>query len=291
MTKIEDYFEDSPKIEAMTDLDSVYEDKKSSSLCDVAVSMTVQNMLTLDPENMTFTAMFEIDFKYNLKEFTDLFQLQDEEMKAENFEFPYIICNTVEQDVLRSNHFFRLCDNNTEATGVSMYGDPNSVKTSLSDDVDISKVIKCEKHCVVGTYRYHSEGSHQPFDEIFAFFKIATDGRPGTEYTTLKFHNSDSSFVAFRKDIRDYTSVDDPVPLDVDMSHEYKESSGPTYPRVYLFQRFKHRWLEDVLKFYILRKSPYCVNLFFFIDMVYLTKLFHHDSFFSPTTSNIFCSG
>lgn len=265
MTNVLDCFIDSPKVEVMTDLDSVSQFKKSSSLCDVAVSMTVQNMLTLDPENMTFTAMFEIDFKYNLKDFIDLFQLQGEEKKAENFEFPYIVCNTVEQEILRSNHFFRLCDGYTDATDVSMYGDPKSVRTSLSNNDDISKVIKCEKYCVVGTYRYHSDGSHQPFDEIFAFFKIATDGRPGTEYTTLKFHNSDSSFVAFRKEIRDYVSVDDPVPLDVDMSHEYKESSGPTYPRVYLFQRFRHRWLEDVLKFYILRKFLHHVNFFIFL--------------------------
>jgi len=94
------------------------------------------------------------------------------------------------------------------------------VKLSLTNGNDISKTIKCEKYCLVGTYHYHSNGSHQPFDEIFTFFKIATDGRPGMENLTLKFHMEDSSFVAFCKQIRDYEAVDDPVPLDVDMSHE-----------------------------------------------------------------------
>mmetsp|Transcript_16726 Transcript_16726/g.31694 ORF Transcript_16726/g.31694 Transcript_16726/m.31694 type:complete len:407 (-) Transcript_16726:89-1309(-) len=229
-----------------------------SSLCDVSISMTIQNMLTLDPENMTYTAMFEIDFKYRLKDYIDLFQLHDKELDAENFQFPFIICNTVETEELRSNHFFRVCDENTKASDVSMYGDPINVKSRLTNENDVSKAIKCEKYCLVGTYRYHSNGTHQPFDEIFTFFKIATDGRPGTEYLTLKFHDDDSSFVAFRKQVRDYVAVDDPVALDVDMSHEYNESSGPTYPRVYLFQRFRHRSLEDFLKFYLL---PSCLPI------------------------------
>lgn len=229
-----------------------------SSRCDVAVSMTVQNMLTLDPENMTFTAMLEIDFKYRLQDFMNLFQLHDVELDPKNFEFPYIICNMCESEGIRSNHFFRMSDktNKVHPADVSMYGEPETAKYSLDrnndEALDLSTVIKCEKHCLVGTFRYHSKYAHQPFDEIFAFFKMATDGRPGTEYITMKFDDSDSSFVAFRKAIRDYIPLDDPVALDVDMSHEYKEATGPTYPRVYLFQRLKHRSFADFIKFYVL---------------------------------------
>lgn len=238
----------------------------SFSRCNVAVSMTVQNMLTLDQENMTFTAMLEIDFKYKLKDFIDLFKLGHLDLEASNFEFPYIICNMVASEELRSTHFFRTIEGDQreiKAHETSMYGDPDSVKHTLDPNTDTGNLIKCEKHCITGTFRYHSNSAHQPFDEIFAFLKLATDGRPGTEYTTLTFHDSDSSFVAFRKNIRDYFPIDDPVPLDVAMSHEYKERSGPTYPRVYVFQRFRHRWLEDLMKFYIL---PACLPVLLFFS-------------------------
>eukprot|EP00957_Ditylum_brightwellii_P158467 12062179-Ditylum_brightwellii.AAC.1 len=63
---------------------------------DVSFSMTVQNMLTLNTDNMTFTAMLEIDFKYSLSKFIELFEMNDVELDAGNFEFPYIICNMAE---------------------------------------------------------------------------------------------------------------------------------------------------------------------------------------------------
>lgn len=224
---------------------------------DVSFSMTVQNMLTLNTDNMTFTAMLEIDFKYSLSKFIELFEMNDVELDAGNFEFPYIICNMAESQIIRSNHFFRLADDeDVQPWQVSMYGSPKTTKRKLKpgqdDHVDLSKVIKCEKICMIGTFRYHSKYLHQPFDEIFAFFKIATDGRPGTESIKMFFHESDSSFVAFRKQIRDYVPIGDPIPLDIAMSHEYKNGGGPSYPRVYLVQRFRHQPFEDVVKFYTL---------------------------------------
>jgi len=177
-------------------------------------------------------------------------------LRAEDFQFPFQISNMVQKDEQVSvDHFFRLTTNaNAHPKDVSMRKNRWNAKRTINGDIDRSKVIKCEKYYIIGSFQYHSRYIHEPFDEVFAFIKIATDRRPGTELIRLIFDDEDSSYESFSRWIRDYFPTGSPVPIDITMSNNMNKmtSDNHIYPRAYIFQRFSHNSYESVAKFYIL---------------------------------------
>lgn len=190
-------------------------------------------------------------------------------LKAEEICIPYIVTNAVKIAEQRVSHFFKSKEKGDG--GLSMYGSPGLCSGSCERS-DFANRWKCEKHSLVATMSFYTNARHRPFDEIFLFVKIATDGRPGTEVTRFTFDRDDSSFGGFLKDVGGFKHATDyPCVNEIDIAHTYNPSGG--YPRVYISMRYKYSPLLDVLKFYCIPSMLFVLMVIEKLDSGSLIKL------------------
>ena len=98
---------------------------------------------------------------------------------------------------------------------MSIYRTPENVAPEATlDQIQRGLVVKYEKHSMCATLRYLSHTELDPFDEIYAFIKVATDGRPGTEKTKLIFDLKDNSFDGLNSFLGEYTPAGETEHLD-----------------------------------------------------------------------------
>ena len=234
----------------------------------VYVSMTVQSIFGMDKSKMTCDMFIELDFKYDAGAYCKAFgsspgitgdaatSAKDALIQAEALKMPWLILNALSVKEMRTNHFFRVKSSPDDpgAESMSIYRTPENVAPEATlDQIQRGLVVKYEKHSMCATLRYLSHTELDPFDEIYAFIKVATDGRPGTEKTKLIFDLKDNSFDGLKSSLGEYTPAGETEHLDFRRS-----LPEGAYPRIYVFQRFEHRWFESFLEFYF---TSYLLNI------------------------------
>ena len=193
-------------------------------------SITVQNVFALDKSANTYQCFFELDFKYEVNQYLDVFSRSsvevddDDNVSANSFQIPWIIPNALEKTVERESHFFRVKEKKEDPgpKEMSMYDDDDDrirldkktgrlraeqsrIAHSVRMDQIISGlVVKHEKIVMTATLRYNTDSSLEPLDQIFACIKVATDGRPGTKRTKIILAESDCSFDGFEQGLAGY---------------------------------------------------------------------------------------
>ena len=195
-------------------------------------SITVQNVFALDKRANTYQCFFELDFKYEVNQYLEVFgtssvKADDADIvSADTFQIPWIIPNALEKTVERENHFFRvkekkddpgpdemsmyddesdLIDKRTDSTTDSLRAEHSTIEHSVKmDEITSGLVVKHEKIVMTATLRYNTDSSLEPLDQIFACIKVATDGRPGTKRTKFILAESDCSFDGFEQGLAGY---------------------------------------------------------------------------------------
>ena len=205
-------------------------DTEANRLLNAYCSITVQNVFALDKSANTYQCFFELDFKYEVNQYLDVFSRSSVEVddadnvSANSFQIPWIIPNALEKTVERESHFFRVKEKKEDPgpKEMSMYDDEDDriridKKTGLPraeqsriahsvrmDQITSGLVVKHEKIVMTATLRYNTDSSLEPLDEIFACIKVATDGRPGTKRTKFILAESDCSFDGFEQGLAGY---------------------------------------------------------------------------------------
>ena len=236
---------------------SKWNKEAADSRVPIYVSTTVQSVFARDSACLTFQTVIEVDFKYDVKPFLEALasnagiDLDRGVVEARALQVPWVITNALECQEFRTHHFFRV-KSSADAPGAaesSMYGCPENTASNVTKaQIDANVVVKHEKYTISAKLRYMCRPELEPFDDLYFFIKLATDGRPGTECIKLIFHQTDCSFNGLKRALGDFEAVGDVRCLDISFTHTY---SG-AYPRLYryIFQRFHHPWLEEWIKFY-----------------------------------------
>lgn len=247
---------------------------KTSYSLTTSVSMTVQSVLALSTGEGSFTCYLELDFKYPVSEFLDTFPgfndtHQNKVYDAEDIKMPYIITNALANEIHSETHFFRHVpklsetDKGKSSSDVSMYGNPSTVCQQATRE---GNFIKCEKYVMTLTTALHTVKKHKPYDQLYLFLKLATDGRPGTEQTRFVFDRADSGFNGFSKPIGGYNPIDsEPTINSINIQFSEGEEQSGVYPRVYVSMRYGKPIFTNVLKFYMI---PAAIFVLLVIDRV-----------------------
>ena len=235
-------------------------------------STTVQSVFALDKDAMTYQCFFELDFKYDMARYVQLFPPsfieKERAYKSSDAKVPWIVTNTRSYDITNENHFFRVKSSPQESTEeMSIYGTPGNVKDTVPmEQIQSMSVVKYEKYSMSAELRYLTTPFNGPWDEIFAFIKVTTNGHPGTEFTRFVFDSADNSGAGFNQTLGEYTGqkVDtgESTLFIEDSSNAQHYTSNYTskenkfgYSRMYIIHSFKlnpaSRWLE-IFKFYVI---------------------------------------
>lgn len=253
----------------------------------IYVSITAHSITAMDTQAQHFSAFFELDFMFNLKEimgtvmpcFFDLdvtnWQTSDGEPLSTNkgtqrrmseainanvapkdVKIPFILLNATRYEITRENHFFKVADKGGGKLpeGMSMYCDPEKVRTTAEPSDEL--IWKCEKYCITGAFKYFTKEFLYPFGDATFMIKIATDGRPGSEKLGMEVNRNDCSYPAFSRFVFGYTPYPDDKKPNAPMvlydlpeiQQQYVDSK--TYPRCYMLVPCSRSAIEDWLKFY-----------------------------------------
>ena len=245
-------------------------------------STTVQSVFALDKDAMTYQCFFEFDFKYDMARYVQLFDEEraDNDYKSSDAKVPWIVTNARSHTIMNENHFFRGKSDPQESTEkMSIYGTPGNVKyTATMEQIQSMRVVKYEKYSMSAELRYLTTPFNGPWDEIFAFIKVTTNGHPGTEFTKFVFSGSaDNSGAGFDQTLGEYTGKcfdaktgekeatqfkDDFSNVQHYKGEQNKGKNKLGYARMYTIHRFKlspsSRWLE-IFKFFVI---PSLLNAF-----------------------------
>ena len=219
---------------------------------DVHISVVVQQVHWIKPQENTYAAWVEVGFRYDVREFLDHHgNFVDDDngiIRAKDLLMTYNLVNTVKCEERSSAHFFR--EANQDGRLVSLYGDPhNLVKTIDIHTCEVGQFFKCESHTLDVELIYSSTEQYAPFDEAHLFLKVMTsDGRPGTESIRFVYDEEDTSFKGAEVPVGAFYPVDKKVLI----NHLTNIEVGTTsWDRLYLSTRFRRYMMQDLIKYYL----------------------------------------
>jgi hypothetical protein len=215
------------------------------------VSFTMYSIVSIDAINRSAKMKIVVDHKYKVKDYLKVFSYTP---NLESIKIPWIVVNMVDSEIKCSNSMLKRTTlenpNIKNTVGASVYGGYNSIDTSLTYHKVDDSIVKCESCTMIIDVSYYTEERHAPFDTIHLFFKLATTGQPGTEYIDFIFDKEDSNFQGYNVIGGGYYPIlDEPIINNVFILYDQLKIR---YSRLYLILSYKHNWISDVVKYYII---------------------------------------
>ena len=234
------------------DLESSLEFESKGEQMDVHISVVLQQVHWIKPQEKTFAAWVEIGFRFDVREFLDhhgnFIDDANGIVRATDVLMTYNVVNAVKCEERSSAHFFR--EANQGGSLVPLYGDAhNLVKTIDIRSCEVGQFVKCESHTLDVELIYTSTEEFAPFDEAHLFLKVMTsDGRPGTESIRFVYDETETSFKGAEVPVGAFYPVDKKVLI----NHLTNVKVGSaTWDRLYLSTRFRRYMLQDMIKYYL----------------------------------------